>query len=280
VSDVRHALQGAVAHLRAARITTPALDARVLLQHLLQCTPTELFRRLDEPLSPGQSSALAQLVGRRAAGEPAAYLTGRKEFYGVDFAVTPDVLIPRPETELLVERAINLLPVRSRVVDVGTGSGAIAASVARHRPDIRVLAVDRSAAACRVARRNVCTQRVAHQVGIACSDLLAAVRWPVDAILANLPYLTSNELPTVSAEVQWEPRLALDGGLDGLALYRRLFADLALRRPAPALVLCEIAPFQSEAMLALASEALPLHRAQVLPDLAGRARLLEAQRRG
>lgn len=278
VNTVRYALRAAAAHLGAAGLATPGLDARVLVRHVLRCTPTELLLRLDEPLSAEQASALTYLVGRRAAGEPVAYLTGRKEFYGVEFAVTSDVLIPRPETELLVERAIDALAAGSRVVDVGTGSGAIAVAVARHRPDVRVLAVDRSAAAARVARDNVRAQGVEGRVGVICADLLAAVRWPQDGVLANLPYLTSDELPALSAEVRYEPCLALDGGGDGLDLYRRLFADLAARQPAPALVLCEIAPFQSEAMLALASAALPRHRVRVLPDLAGRSRLLEAQR--
>jgi release factor glutamine methyltransferase len=277
VNTVRHAVRAAAARLTAAGIATPGLDARVLAEHVLRCTPTELVLRLDEPLAAEQSSGLAHLVERRAAGEPTAYLTGRKEFYGVEFAVTPDVLIPRPETELLVERAIDALPEGARVVDLGTGSGAIATAIARHRPDIRVLAVDRSAAAARVARNNVRVQGLERRVGVVCSDLLAAVRWPLDGVLANLPYLTTDEIPALSAEVRWEPRLALDGGGDGLTLYRRLFTDLAARRPTPALVLCEIAPLQSDTILALASAALPGHRVQIVPDLAGRARLLEAQ---
>lgn len=269
-------MRAAEDRLRAAGVESPGLDARVLFRHVRTLTAAELFLHLDDPVSSEHSSALYQLVERRASGEPVAYLTGRREFYGLDLQVTPDVLIPRPETELLVERAIAGLPAATRVVDVGTGSGAIAIAVAHHRQDVRMLAVDRSAAACRIAAVNIRAQHVERAVGVACADLLSAVRWPVDAVLANLPYVPHNELPGLPAEVQQEPKQALDGGVDGLALYRRLFADLAGRRPFPALILCEIAPTQVAAMLAQAAASLPHHRVQVLPDLAGRARLVEA----
>ena len=275
---IRHAIHAAEARLRSASVDTPDLDARVLSQHVLQLTPTELFLHLDDPLSPERMVQLQRLVARRAAGEPAAYLTGRREFYELDLRVTPDVLIPRPETELLVERAIAALPRGATVVDVGTGSGAIAVAVAWHRPDLRLLAVDRSPGACRVARTNVCEQHMQSAVGVACADLLSAVRWPVQGILANLPYLAHDELPALAREVRREPQQALDGGQDGLDLYRRLFADLAMRRPPPFLVLCEIAPMQVDAMLGLVTAALPGFGLQVFPDLAGRARLVEARR--
>lgn len=275
---LRHALRAAAAHLRSAGVDTPDLDARVLFQDALHLAPSELYLHLDDMLSTESALELQRLVAWRSAGEPVAYLTGRREFYGLELRVTPDVLIPRPETEVLVERAIAALPRSARVVDVGTGSGAIAVAVARHRPDLRLLAIDRSPAACRLARMNVDAQRLHATVGVACADLLSAVRWPVQGVLANLPYLRHAELPTLAREVRREPQLALDGGRDGLDPYRRLFTDLAARHPAPVLVLCEIAPLQAETMLGLVATALPGYEVRVIPDLAGRARVVEAQR--
>ena len=246
---------------------------------MLRLTPTELFLHLDDPLSPERAGALQRLVAQRSAGEPIAYLTGWREFFGFDLQVTPDVLIPRPETELLVERAITALPPGATAVDIGTGSGAIAIAVARRRPDLRLLAIDRSPEACRVARTNVDSQHVQHAVGVVCADLLSAVRWPVQAILANLPYLRRDELPALPREVRCEPQQALDGGYDGLELYRRLLTDLASRRPSPVLVLCEIAPMQADVMAGLVKSALPGCEVRVYPDLAGRARVVEARAR-
>ncbi|MGI8916676.1 MAG: peptide chain release factor N(5)-glutamine methyltransferase [Chloroflexota bacterium] len=274
---VRQALRRAEAQLSTADTGSAALDARVLLQHVLRWPAAELFLRLNEALRPAQVRLFNILIERRSAGAPVAYLTGHREFYGLDLQVTPDVLIPRPETELLVECAIQSLPNGARVVDVGTGSGAIAIAVAQHRPDIRVLAVDTSLATCRVATANVSQHGLAHRVAIACSDLLSAIRWPVAGVLANLPYLVSAEIPLLAPEVQCEPLSALDGGWDGLDLYRRLFSDLATRCPAPVVVCCEIAPDQSEAMRTLVAEALPQHHIAIVPDLAGRDRLLEAR---
>jgi len=249
----------------------------VLLRHVLDVTAAELFLRLDDLLPEESTAAFADFVARRLAGEPVAYLTGLREFYGLDFRVSPDVLIPRPETELLVECAIELLPDGARVVDVGTGSGAIAIAVARCRTDVRPLAVDRSLAACRVALSNVRDHEVMTRVDVVCSDLLTAVKAPFDAVLANLPYLRHDELTALAAELQREPQQALDGGQDGLELYRRLLSDLAERRPRPTLVLSEIAPMQRDAMLTLVAAALPDHRVQVLSDLAGHARLVVAR---
>jgi release factor glutamine methyltransferase len=233
---------------------------------------------LDDQLSAERAVRLRRLVARRSAGEPIAYLTGRREFYGLDLQVTPDVLIPRPETELLVERAIAGLPPGATAVDVGTGSGAIAVALARYRPDLRLLAIDRSPDACRLARSNVCAQNVQPTVGVICADLLSAVRWPVEGILANLPYLRHEEMPDLAREVRREPSQALDGGQDGLDLYRRLVADLATRRPPPFLVLCEIAPLQGNALREMISAALPEYDVRVFPDLAGWARVVEARR--
>lgn len=272
------ALRAGAARLADAAVPNAALDARVLLRHVLNLTPEALYTELERPMPEEAQAGYHELITHRAAGEPVAYLTGRREFYGLSLRVTPDVLIPRPETELLVERAMALLPRGARAVDVGTGSGAIAVAVAAHRPDVAVIAIDRSLAACRIARQNSEEQRVAARVGVVQSDLLAALAITPDALLANLPYVPEPELPALQPEVQREPRLALAAGPDGLDLYRRLFADLAPRHTTPAVVLCEHAPYQAGAMLALCRAALPAHRCTVLPDMAGRPRLLEAVR--
>lgn len=274
-TTVRCALQVAERRLVAAGIPSAALDARVLLRALLTSSAAALYLLLDEPLAPEALAAFQELINRRAAGTPVAYLTGSREFYGLALRVTTAVLIPRPETELLVERAAVLVPQNALVADVGTGSGAIAVAVAQMRPDVRLLAIDNSLDACRVARANVYRLGQAARVKILAGDLLTALNGPLDAVLANLPYLTSEEMRTLQRDVRQEPLKALDGGPDGLELYRRLFADLRQRRPTPTLVLCEIGPEQAAAALALAHAALPAHQATVQQDLAGRPRLLE-----
>lgn len=274
----RSALSIAQRELSEADVESAALDARVLLSHVLGISAAELYRSLDQLVDDKAWAAYRHLVDRRMVGEPVAYLTGRREFYGIDLAVSKDVLIPRPETELLVERALALLPQRALVADIGSGSGAISAAVAFHRPDVRVLAIDCSPAACRVAAGNVDRLGVASRVGVICGDLLVPARSPLDAVLANLPYVSREEMDTLPRDVRWEPRLALDGGTDGLDLYRRLFDDLTGRRPRPAVVLCEIGPLQGEPMRDIARSALPGHQVRVLHDLAQRPRLVEAVR--
>jgi release factor glutamine methyltransferase len=162
---------------------------------------------------------------RRSAGEPAHHLTGSCPFWGRDFEVSPAVLVPRPETELLVDAALALpLPPTSRVLDVGTGSGCIAVTLAAERPRWRLSAVDRSPCALAVARRNIERHRVS--VGAFIGDLTTAVAPPWDLVVANLPYLPSADLERLSVEVRHDPAIALDGGVDGLGMVRRLLADL------------------------------------------------------
>lgn len=162
---------------------------------------------------------------RRSAGEPAHHLTGSCPFWGRDFEVSPAVLVPRPETELLVDAALALpLPPTSRVLDVGTGSGCIAVTLAAERPRWRLSAVDRSPSALAVARRNIERHRVS--VGAFIGDLMTAVAPPWDLVVANLPYLPSADLERLSVEVRHDPAIALDGGVDGLGMVRRLLADL------------------------------------------------------
>lgn len=214
---------------------------------------------------------------RRAAGEPAHHLAGSCSFWGRDFEVSPAVLVPRPETELLVETALDLpIPHEARVIDVGTGSGCIALTLAAERPRWRVSAVDRSVAALRVARRNRDRHGVA--VPLFLGDLASAVAPPWDLVVANLPYVPTDDVGRVSVEVRHDPPGALDGGGDGLLLVRRLLADLSrLLRPCGGAVL-EIGQSQADAVAEVASRA-GLAVARRVRDVGGVERVIVLQPR-
>jgi len=206
-------------------------DAALLLGYVLEQSNAWLLAHGDEALEPGQSERFERALARRAAGEPVAYIIGRAGFYGRLFAVTPDVLIPRPETEELLERALAFLCAhfaeRSvRVCDVGTGSGALAVSLALEVPTAEIVAIDISPTALAVARRNAFAFGVAERVRLVEGDArgVLAEGAPFDAVVANLPYVRTDDLPREPDSAAFEPRLALDGGVDGLAAYRDLLA--------------------------------------------------------
>jgi len=278
---VAEALAWARGLLREAGVDTAALDAEVLLAEALGADRTALYRAPEHRLTPAERERFVFLVRERARRVPVAYLTGRKEFMGLEFAVTPDVLIPRPETELLVELALEHLRGRPAplAVDVGTGSGAVAVSLAVLDPRVRVRATDVSAAALAVARTNAARHGVSGRVTFLQGDLLDAVPEDdlrrADLLTANLPYVPAGEIDGLPPEVRAAPRLALDGGPDGLDFYRRLVPRAAALLPPGALVLLEIAPFQAAAVRALFKpadwSAVTVHR-----DLAGRERVAAA----
>lgn len=283
-------LRAATARLAAAAILTPRLDAEVLLRHVLRIDRTRLFLQAAEPMPRGATAAYVALIDRRLAGQPVAYLTGTREFLGLPFAVTDAVLIPRPETELLVEWAVRWLSGADRdhaaVVDVGTGSGAIAVGVAALAPPSwggQMLAIDVSPAALAVARGNA--ETLAASTGMARlaaiafreGDLLAGVAGPFDFILANLPYLVPGQIDG-NASIAAEPRLALDGGPEGLLLIRRL-VDQAESRLAPGGAMAlELDPSQAEAVAGLLRGRFPGADVVIHPDLAGLARFVTVER--
>ena len=293
--DIPHRVGSLLAYartyLRECGSESAGLDAEVLLAHSLGTDRLGLYREPDRILDSGQAAAYQDLVSRRGRGEPVAYLTGHKEFMGLDLAVGPPVLIPRPETELLVEQALELLgsafqeePTFRLAVDVGTGSGAIAISLAVFMPEVRVLATDISGEALAMARRNAAYHGVAGRVTFYQGDLLAPLSLPelqgqVDLVTANLPYIPAGDLAGLPRDVRdHEPQLALDGGPDGLALYRRLIPDACrLLRPGGFLLL-EIGPGQGGACLGLVPA--PTWESLLLPDLAGRERLVVAVKKG
>ena len=231
------ALAAAVARLAAAGVAEARANAEVLLAHALGTTRTGLVLAARRALGNGAARRYETLVARAAAREPVHYLVGEREFWSLPLAVDPRVLIPRPVTELLVETALRLAPAARRICDVGTGSGAIAAALARERPDAAVWASDCDRGALAVGRANLA--RHAPRVKLVCADLVSGFRpRAFDLVVANLPYVADTELPTLAPEVRdHEPRLALSGGADGLAVIRRLVSAVpAVLAPAGWLV--------------------------------------------
>ncbi len=254
---------------------SPRLDAELLLAHALKLRRLDLYLKFDRPLSEADLAAYRGLVARRAKGEPVAYLVGHKEFMGLDFEVTPDVLVPNPDTEVLVQRAVEIArgfkgPIR--VADVGTGSGCIAISIAHYSPNAEIWASDISRAALGVAARNATRHDVGSRVHLAWGDLMLALAGEVELVCANLPYVSAGtDLP---AEVTAQPAGALyaDGG--GSTLVNRLLDESPARLLPGGRVLAEIDPaIRSEATRS-AVRNFRYHR--VHRDTGGRERLLEA----
>ncbi len=253
-----------------------ALDAHVLLGAVLGVDRAALIAHPERLLSEEQARTFADYVARCAAGEPVAYLLGRRAFYDRDFYVTPEVLIPRPETELLLEQALTLSDRKLTAADVGTGSGALAVTLAALRPNISVHAVDASAAALRVARINA--ERYDAPVTFHQGDLLtplieAGIK--LDLIMANLPYIPTGDLPDLAVS-RYEPLSALDGGADELDLIRRLIAQIPAAINPGALILLEIGAGQGAAVLDLARALSPQH-AELLLDYAGHDRIVRIE---
>ena len=294
--DARPARGDTLAHLLAAGeralaacgIDIPRLDAEVLLADALRLGRTALYARLADTPSAAQRAAFRQRLIRRARNEPVAYITGKQEFWSLEFAVERDVLIPRPETELVVETGLGLFGSHTtdalRIADVGTGSGCLAIALAKELPRARFWAVDRSLAALAIARRNACRHGVAARIGLWCGDLLdaAAGRSAFDLIVTNPPYVATPSLDRAAGlapEVRdWEPRGALDGGPDGLDFYRRLLGrgprnGIDRLRPGGWLV-AEIGWDQRDAIHALARSRPELSFVRCVWDYAGLDRVV------
>jgi release factor glutamine methyltransferase len=264
------------AALNAAKGHIAALDAQVLLGHLLGVERAYLLGHAEQPLAPEQARQYEALVARCAAGEPLAYILGRRAFYDREFIVSPAVLVPRPETELLIEQTMPFVRQypHAVVVDVGTGSGALAVTLAAHCPDAQVYATDISPAALDIAQQNAAANGV--HITFLAGDLLAplierGIR--VDVLLANLPYVASGDLPNLAVS-RYEPRLALDGGVDGLDVIRRLLTQAPSVCNSGALILLEIGFDQGQAVQALARTVFPAAQITVLRDYANLDRVV------
>jgi release factor glutamine methyltransferase len=271
-----------IAEFKQANVESPELTADLLIGFVLGWDRVRVLSHPEHPLEEGARELLANLALRRVHGEPLQYLTGKKEFFGYSFRVTPDVLIPRPETELLVEKALDLIrgftaPVR--FADVGTGSGCIAISILREVPSAFCYAVDRSVAALRVAKENALRHQVNHRIGWICSDLLECLprRGFLDLILSNPPYVPLRDYNSLPPEVrEFEPHQALFAGEQGLDIYRRLIPECLLRLVPGGYLLLELGIGQVEAVRGLAEEGFFLKT--VVNDLRGIPRCLVAQK--
>ena len=261
-TPVGRALVAATQRLEEAGSDTASLDAQVILAHILDKERGWLFAHYDQALTEEEAEDFAELVARRAAAEPVAYLVGHREFYGLELAVDPRVLIPRPETELMVDAVLDHIESRAnqrvRMVDVGTGSGAVAAAVAANCPSVQIYAIDLSPAALEVAQENVKQHDTRGQITLLQGDLLEPLPEAVDIIAANLPYITSDEYLNLMADVRdYEPRLALEAGPEGLDLIERLLDQAPGHLYPGGVIFLEIGANQGASVLELVERLLP-----------------------
>ena len=285
VWTVRRILEWTIPHLKSHGSESPRLDAEILLAHARGCPRIQLYTNYDEPLTDAQRTTMRDLVKRRAAAEPVAYLVGHREFFSLEFQVTKDVLIPRPDTETLVVDAIESLKQQPapRVLDVGTGSGCIAIALAVNCPNAVVTAIDLSSAALDITRANVDKHNVGDRIRCLCGDLFAplAVGEQFDLIASNPPYIASAEIETLSADVRLhEPRSALDGGPDGLDVIRRLIVDAPQQLAPQGKLLIEISGEQADFVTQLLTANGHYDDIAVLKDLAKQPRVVRATRKG
>jgi release factor glutamine methyltransferase len=296
MTTVEELLRAGVERLRASGSESARLDAELLLARALGIDRTTIIAHPEAPVGPGAAAAYEAAVVRREAGEPVAYIRGFKEFHGLAFATDARALIPRPETERLVEiaeadvvrrltgapRAPGTPPLR--IADVGTGSGTIAVALAvalRRRgmlDEVRIVATDLDPDALQLARENAVGHGVADRIEFVPADLLPAVGEPFDLVAANLPYVASAAVDVLPVAASFEPRPALDGGPDGLDVIRALLDRLprALRPDGSAVL--EIGSDQAELLAAAVAERLPGWSCEVIPDLAGLPRVARLER--
>jgi release factor glutamine methyltransferase len=272
-------------YLKQHDAASPRLDAEVLLAFAAGCQRIDLYTRFDEPAPESLRTSFRELVRRRAEGTPVAYLVGRREFYSLSFRVTPDVLIPRPETELLVvallDRARRLATAGAvSVADVGTGSGIIAVCAAKYLPQAQVTAIDISPQALAVARANAEDLKVAERIELIEGDLLAALpaERRFDFIVSNPPYVSQAECDALARDVKlFEPRGALVAGPLGTEVIERLIPQARARLVPGGMLLIEISPMLEQPVRALFAAGGCWHLEPTIKDLAGHARVIVAQ---
>ena len=276
---LRTVLQNTHQSLEEASIPDARLEAEVLVMNVMRMPRQSIFAEQETEVSAQQLEALDSLLARRYRREPLAYILGMREFYGINVFLTPSVLIPRPETEGLVEHALfmSMMGMESRelvIADVGTGSGAIAINLAIHLPAAKIFAVDVADEVLDVAAYNIRAHGVGDRVTLGIGDLLDAVPEPVDLIVANLPYIPSDRIPTLQPEVQQEPIVALDGGADGLDLIRRLLTQAENKLKPNGIILLEMDPEQIPVVQNLVKQHFPQGSTSIETDLSGMDRIL------
>lgn len=286
--DISKILKWTTDHFAANRIDGPRTDAEILLAHTLGCRRIDLYLNYDQPLSQDERSAFKSLVKRRLQREPVAYIVGTKEFWSLDLQVNPAVLIPRPDTECIVEAALAALPggedgTGQHVLELGTGSGAIVIALASERPQSRFYASDQSLDALAIAQQNAIQNKVSERIDFFCADWLLGTSPAAsfDMIVSNPPYIATAEISQLLPEVaQYEPRAALDGDADGLAALRHIIgcADSWLR-PGGWLLL-EIGYDQRMRVEAMAGESGHYVDVHFRRDYGGNDRVVSMRRRG
>ena len=272
--------------LREKGADSPRLDAEVLLSHARGCSRIELYTAFEEEAAEPLREAFRDLVRRRAGGTPVAYLVGQREFFSLSFQVTPDVLIPRPESELLVVRALDLAKSQAgeavlRIADVGTGSGVLAVCCAKHLPNCQVTAIDISSAALEVTQTNAERHSVAQRIEFVASDLFAErpAQPEYDIIISNPPYIATSELVGLDTDVRdHEPQLALDGGEQGIEVIERLIPQSIERLKPGGWLLMEVSPVNAALVERMIESNSSLTRHDTIADLAGHPRVVQAQK--
>ncbi len=275
--NIQQILVDAVALLKQHQVNVPELTARVLLADVLKKDTSWLIAHFTDIIEPSLVKAYFELLQKRCSRVPTQYVRGVQEFYGLSFQVIPDVLIPRPETELLVETALERIQPKDKIVDVGTGSGAIAVAVAKHAPESQVLAFDISAEAVKVAKGNAEKLGVKVQFGI--GDLTNALSsGMMDIVLSNPPYVPQSDAEFLQQEIRFEPSLALFGGPDGLEVIRRLIPGSARILKPGGWLLFEIGSDSSSAVEGLLKND-TWEQPSILCDLAGLDRVVTVRRK-
>ena len=273
-------------YLRDKGIASSRLESELLLSHILGCDRVGLYLRYDMVLSSGELAAFRRVLERRTRGEPLQYITGYQEFWSIRFKVNPHVLIPRPETETLVEETLRLIEAEGwrepRIAEVGTGCGAMAISIVRSMPSARVVATDKSWDALCLARENAMIQSVAPSISFVCGDLLSFVRpgadGAFDLVISNPPYVRRGDIEGLQPEIRdFEPREAIDGGDDGLDFHRDLLQGISSCLRKGGWLVLEIGADQGPTACNLAEQVGGFIKSQIIRDYSGKDRVLISQ---
>ncbi len=277
--NIKEVIREASTTLDQAGLKESRLEAEVLLCHVLGIDRTQLRIKLENEISAVQRDLFFELIRRRLEREPIAYITGHKEFFGLEFQVTRETLIPRPETELIVEKVISLKEKRSlginTIVDVGTGCGAIAVALAVNMQDVEIAAIDISREALEVAALNAKRHDVFKKIRFVEGDLLEPLAESVDIIVANLPYVREQDMGILSDDVRrFEPELALFGGVDGMDFIERLMNQSCSKLNTMGIIILEISPEQRTSVVDIANQCFPKVNVEILADLNGYDRVV------